>query len=119
MQLPTPNAEKHREVSVRARRLTLMNHNVLDILELRLGPNSIISLAATQAAEDVACFLVSSSFCQPTRALWEEPADAEQHQQRNDLEGDRESPADGGVAVVDEAEAKFEPVGDLMVVSMM
>lgn len=93
-----------------------MYHNILDILELGLGPDSIISLATTQAAQNVACFFVSSSFCQPARAFREEPADPEQNQERDDLECDREPPADWGVAVVDEAEAEFEPVGDLIVV---
>jgi hypothetical protein len=35
------------------------------------------------------------------------------------LESDRESPADWGVTIVDEAEAEFEPVCYLNLVSMM
>ena len=94
VQLSTSDSEKHREIGVRACRLTLVNYNVLDVLELCFGPDSIISFATSQAAEDVSGFLVSSSFCQPTRTLWEEPADTEQHQKWYDLEGDWESPTD-------------------------
>lgn len=92
VQFAATDTKQHREVGVRACRLTLMDHDILDVLELCFGPNSIISFATSQAAEDVSGFLVSSSFCQPARTFWEEPADTEQHQEWYDLEGDRESP---------------------------
>jgi len=77
VQFPTTDAEQHRVVSVRARRLTLVDDTVLDILELCFGSDSIVSLVATQALEDVSRLFISSDFCQPARALREEPADGE------------------------------------------
>lgn len=114
MQLPTADTKQHRVITVRASCFPLMLDDVLDILVFRLSPRGILALAATQSSKNVVRFLVSAHFGQPARALGKEPADAEKYQQRDDLEGDGKSPADGRVSVVDKAEAEFEPVGDLV-----
>lgn len=75
VQLSTADAKEHGEVGVGACSLALVYHNVLDILKFCLSSDSIFALAATQTAEDVSRFLISSGFRQPARALWEEPTD--------------------------------------------
>lgn len=89
-----------------------MNHNVFDVLELSLRSHSIFSFAASQATKDISGLLISSCFCQPAGALREEPTDAKQDQQRNDLESNGKPPTYGRVTRIDEAQPKLKPVSD-------
>jgi hypothetical protein len=63
VQFTAAYTEQHRIIGVRACRLALVNDTILDILELCFSPDGISSFATAQAAEDVACFFVSSNFC--------------------------------------------------------
>jgi len=63
MQFAAADTEEHRVICVRACRLTLVNDTILNILELCFRPDSIVSFATTQAAEDVSRLFVSSDFC--------------------------------------------------------
>ena len=78
VQFTAADTKQHREICVRPRCLTLMDDAVLDVLELCFGPDSIVSFATTQAAEDVSRFFVSPDFGEPARAFREEPADGEE-----------------------------------------
>jgi hypothetical protein len=47
---------------------------------------------------------------QPAGRLGERPDEGKEQEEEDDLKADREAPAEGGAAVVDEGEAVFDPV---------
>jgi hypothetical protein len=72
-------------------------YDVDDILEFSLGSDSVLSFIATQAGENVSCFLITADFAEPllssqssvhilrlsdtySRRFGEEPDDAEEHE---------------------------------------
>lgn len=79
--------------------------NVLDVLELGLSPPCIFAVLAAETTKNVAGFFVSANLDEPARGLGEEPDDAKEDKERNDLEGDGESPSDSRIAAIDEREA--------------
>ena len=79
--------------------------DALDILKFGFGSNRITTTAATQTAEDVSCFLFAVDFDKPPRRLGEEPDDSEEYQKKYYLECNREPPAEGRSAAIDEGQA--------------
>ena len=78
-------------------------YNVDDVLEFGLGSDSVLSFIATKTGENVSSFLVTTDFAEPllssqsivhkwrlldtySRRFGEEPDDAKEHEQRDDLE---------------------------------
>lgn len=107
MQLPEPTARDNVEVAIRCGllRVILDSHRIPDILKLGLGSNSVRLAISTQTAQQPARLVFATHLDEPSRRLGEEPAGAEEDEERDDLEGDGEAPDDCSVAVVDEGEA--------------
>lgn len=101
-------AKQHREVRVPVDNSLLHLGNALDILELGFGADPIFWAAATQTLQNVSCFLLAADLDQPTGGLGEEPDGDEENQKEDDLEGDGETPAEGGFTAVDEGEAAIK-----------
>lgn len=110
MELARSNTEKHSEVAVGLGSLLLKFNDSLDVLELGLGPALVLTSLTTEAAKDVSRFLVATDLAQPTRRLGEEPDNAQKDEERNDLEGNRESPSESGSATIDEGETAVNPL---------
>lgn len=112
MELAGTNTEEHVVVAALLGILTFVFHDVHDIRELGVCPPSIFASFSSQAAQDVATFLLATNLAEPARTLWEEPDDGEEKEEGDDLEGDWKPPAEGGIATVDERQTKFKPVSD-------
>lgn len=109
MQLPLLDAKEHGEVARVLRILPLDLHDIPDVLELRLG-NSV--LLPAQTAKDEARLLLAPGLDEPTRRLGHVPDDAEEGDERHDLEGDGEAPNEARQLLAVEGGAVLEPVGD-------
>ena len=112
VELAGADAEKHGDVGVVLGSCTLEFANVLDVLELGLGSPSILTGFTTKTSENVTSLLISTDFDKISGRFWEEPdRDGENHE-RDDLEGDRETPDEAVVtaAVTVVCTAEFEPV---------
>ena len=98
---------QHETVRVELAGVLLHHGHISDVLELRLGE----LFAVTEAAEDVARFLLAADFDEPARGFREEEDDAHEEDEGDDLEGDGEAPDEGTVAVVDKGAAETDEVG--------
>lgn len=79
--------------------------NALNISEFGLRANDILVAAPAQSTENIPRFLLATDLDKPSGRLGKEPHDREEQNEEYDLEGDGESPAEGGIAVVDEGKA--------------
>jgi len=77
-------------------------HNALDILKLGFSTDRIVACASTQTAENVSCFLFAVCFNEPAGRFGEKPHGGDEDEEEDELECDRESPAESGFAAVDE-----------------
>jgi hypothetical protein len=64
--------------------------------------SGLLTVVSAKASENPFGLGMSAIFDQPTRRLGEEPDYQQQHNERQDLERDREPPADLCVSVIDE-----------------
>ena len=112
VELAGTSAGKHGPVRGAGCSLSLEFGNVADILEFRLGLAHIFTSLASQTAKDIATFLLTANFDQPTRRFREEPNDCEKEEKWNDLESDREAPNERAIALGVEGASIFEPVSD-------
>lgn len=71
----------------------------------------VVTGLATKTTEDVAGFLFTTHFDEPTRGFREEPDESEEHQEGGNLEADGEPPSEGSEASLVEAASIFDPVG--------
>lgn len=102
MQIPRPLPRQHRPIRRPIPRLLLQIRHIPNILKLRLGLHLILTLITPQSREDKPCFLFPSDFHEPPWRFREPPDGGEEEEERDDLEGDGETPADGRRAGVDE-----------------
>lgn len=79
--------------------------NALDISELGLRPDCIVVAASSQSTKNVSTLLLPTNFDQPSWRLGEEPDAGKKDKQKDNLESDGESPADGGFAVIDKGQS--------------
>ena len=77
------------------------------MVDLLLG-----GLVAAEPSQQIACVLVATSRCIVTGAIREHLDEGHQYESRDALEGEQKAPSDVGVAVVDEGEAKGQPIRD-------
>ncbi len=99
VQFPRSDPEEHAKVILLLGRLALEFANVADVLELRLALFGVGAALATQAAEDVAGFVFAADVDEPAGGFGHEEDDAEQEEERGDLEGDGEAPDEVGCSV--------------------
>lgn len=105
MQLARLVPEQHRQIRCAVlHRLFQLRHG-LDISELRLRTDGIVACASAEPFEDIPALLLAAHFDEPARGLGKEPDDGEQYEEENNLESDREAPAEGRFAAVDEGQA--------------
>ena len=83
--------------------------NALDIPKLSLGADSIVTITPSKTAKDVARFLLTAYFDQPTWRLGKEPDRSEQEKQEDDLERNGKTPAECGFAAIDKGQST-EPI---------
>lgn len=105
MQFARLVAEQHSEIGGAVGHGFLELGHAQDVTEFSLRTDSVLVAGSAQPAEDISGFLFAADFDQPSGRLGEEPYRNEQDDQKDDLEGDGESPAEGGCAVVDEGES--------------
>lgn len=105
VQLTGVDAEEHVDVGVPPGALTLEQDSVPDILEFSLGFTFIGAGFAAETAEDVAGFFFAANFAEPAGGFGEGPADGEEEEEGDDLEGDGEAPDEGGGSVTVEGAA--------------
>lgn len=82
--------------------------NAEDILELGLGTDEVLSAGSTQTLQDVSSLVLAANFDQPSRGFREEPYCSEQNNQEDNLEGDRESPSESRLSIIDERQTTSE-----------
>lgn len=80
------------QITLLAGSLLLQLNNSTDVLVFQLGIFLILTGVTTQACEDISCFRPPADFGEPAGTLREEEADGEEEQEREDLEGDGETP---------------------------
>lgn len=112
VKLAGADAEEHVEVALLVGGLVFEVADGDDVLQLGLGGDAVLALVAAKAAEDKAGFLLAAGLDEPTGRLRHEPDEAEEEDERQDLECDGEAPDEGGVGVVVLGGAELEPVGD-------
>lgn len=111
MKLTTANAEEHSIVRLTAGSLALQLSDIADILEFSLCFAHILASFTTETSKDVAGFLFTANLGQPSGRFWEEKANAEEKDERRNLEGDWEPPDKGRTALVVGA-GIFEPISN-------
>jgi hypothetical protein len=98
MQITRSSSRNHRKVRRIKLPRPLQLGDIADVLKLCLCRDSVTA----QAAEDIPRFLLTAHLDEPPRGLGEEPYRNKEDYQREDLERNGESPAEGGIATVDE-----------------
>ena len=96
VELARADAEKHVEIRVALRRLSLQLGDVADVLELGFGLAHVLAGLTTEPAEDIASLFLAADLGEPTWGLGEEPDDGEEEDERDDLESDGEAPDERG-----------------------
>jgi hypothetical protein len=92
VQFAGADAEQHGQVALLVGSLVLHVADVDDVLQLRLSSCTLLSLAATKTLEDKPGFLLAADLDQPSWTLGHEPDPQSKKYQRDNLEGNGESP---------------------------
>ena len=112
MELAGADAEQHGDVGVVLGGRAFEFGDILDVLELGLGSPSILAGFTTKTSEDVASLFVSANLDQISGRLGEEPDRDGESEEREDLEGDGETPDEAVItaSVTVVCTAEFKPV---------
>jgi hypothetical protein len=106
-------AREHGPVARAVARLALQLRDVADIAEFRFREGLVLLVfIAAEPAEDEARLVFAADLDEPAGRLGEPPDDGEEEEERDDLEGDGEAPADRGCTVVDVGEAADVPLAE-------
>ena len=88
-------AEEHSQIAGLAGGLALELDDIADILEFCFCQT--VCVLSTESAKDPATLLFTADLDEPTRGLGHGPDDDKKEYERDDLEGNRESPNEGRV----------------------
>lgn len=99
MKLARPETEKHSDVGLAIGGLALEFSDVADILEFSLCLAHVLTGFTTETTKDVAGFLFTADFDEPTWRFREDPNNPEEEDKRCDLEGNGESPDEGRISI--------------------
>lgn len=105
----SPADEDLDKLNWRAALAILRDRGNLHILAVDL---LLAGLVAAEPSQQVARFLVATDRCIVARTVGEHLDERHQYDSRDALEREKKAPSDVGVAVVDEGEAKGQPVRD-------
>lgn len=110
MKLARAETEKHSDVGLTVGGLALKFGDVADILEFGFGLAHILSGFTTKTTKNVAGFLLTADFDEPTWRFGEDPNDTEEEDKRCNLECNWESPYEGRLASHIKRAAIFKPI---------
>ena len=119
MQLARLVPEQHSQVRCAVLHCLFQLRNRLNISKFGLRTNGIVTRAPAEPFQDIPSLLLAAHFDQPARGLGKEPDDGKQNEEEDNLEGDREAPAKGRFAAINEGESAilcqryspFDPLG--------